>query len=505
MTSFPRLYNENRAALWLIAAFSALRLAVAGTFGLGTDEAHYVLYARFLDLSYFDHPPLVGWTHALFYYTLGTNEFLARFPAVILFAVTSFLCYRFTFMVAGEKPALYATAALNGSFLLAGLGLMLLPESLLLPIVFALISAVRRLERSPDLRNFVLVGALLGLAGLTKYTAVLFIPALALYGLLRKRYDILFNPRLLVSAAVALVVISPVLYWNVTHDFISFRFQSGHVAGEHTPHMAVLLKSLAAQFGAYSPPLFCLAFYGLYKALRSRSETLLLTALFGCSVLVFFLYSSLFKFSLPHWSAVFYALFIPLGTVFLTQSAAQMKRHILVLPTGFSISSSRMKRGILLFSIWFSVIVAVLLQAELVVKAFRFPDYKSPFRGAYGMADMLERANGILAADPSPSKALGVTNWTETSRTLYYNRSFGSPVYLIGDGQERYSRWITGSPLGSDILFLNSHFFSKDIGKEMNCRQVEDAGHYDILLRGGKVDTFDFVWCRSYGGMKQAQ
>ncbi|HXY62589.1 MAG TPA: hypothetical protein VEJ22_06615, partial [Nitrospirota bacterium] len=91
MNTLTRLHDENREALWIIAAFTILRLAVAPTFGLGTDEAHYVLYARFLDLSYFDHPPLVGWTHALFYYTLGTNEFLARFPAILLFVVTSFL------------------------------------------------------------------------------------------------------------------------------------------------------------------------------------------------------------------------------------------------------------------------------------------------------------------------------------------------------------------------------------------------------------------------------
>ena len=82
MNGVVRAYHENRAAVWLIAAFTAVRLAVAPTFGLGTDEAHYVLYAKFLDLSYFDHPPLVGWTHALFYYTLGTNEFLARLPAM---------------------------------------------------------------------------------------------------------------------------------------------------------------------------------------------------------------------------------------------------------------------------------------------------------------------------------------------------------------------------------------------------------------------------------------
>ena len=138
MNAFKCAYHKNRAAIWLIAAFAGVRLAVAPAFGLGTDEAHYVLYAKYLDLGYFDHPPLVGWTHALFYYTLGTNEFLARLPAILLFAVTSFLCYRFTLLEGGEKTALLATAALNSSFLLSGLGLMLLPESLLLALAFAL-------------------------------------------------------------------------------------------------------------------------------------------------------------------------------------------------------------------------------------------------------------------------------------------------------------------------------------------------------------------------------
>ena len=484
MNAVTRVYHENRVAVWLIAAFTAVRLAVAPTFGLGDDEAHYVLYAKFLDLSYFDHPPLVGWIHALFFYTLGTNEFLARLPAILLFAVTSFLCYRFTLPVGGERPALLATAALNGSFLLSGLGLMLLPESLLLPIVFALIFAVRRLERSPDIMNFILLGLFLGLAGLSKYTAILFVPAIALYGVIKKRYDILFNPRLLVSAAVAFVIIAPVLYWNVQNDFVSFRYQIGHVAGSSSPDFGTLFRSLAAQFGAYSPPLFCLAFYGLYKSLRSRSSALLLSALIGCSVLVFFLYAALFKFALPHWSAVFYAIFIPLGVVMM------------------DIGPVRVKRGILFFSLGFSLVVALLLQMELAVKAFRFPDYMSPFSDVYGLKDVIRRANGIMAADPSSDKALAVTNWTDVSRTLYYNLPFGSKAFLIDKRDERFSRWITGSPLGSDLLFINNHFHRRDVGREMKCREVWDAGRMDILLRGGKVDTVDFVWCKSFGGVR---
>ncbi|HYA85455.1 MAG TPA: glycosyltransferase family 39 protein [Nitrospirota bacterium] len=483
MNPFPRLYDQNREALWIIAAFTLLRLAVAPTFGLGTDEAHYVLYARFLDWSYFDHPPLVGWTHALFYYTLGTNEFLARLPAILLIILTSLLCYRFVLSVSAKRPALLALVALNSSFLLSGLGLMLLPESLLLPITFALIFTVLRLGHSPGMKNFILLGLVLGLAGLAKYTSILFVPAILIYALIRKRYDILLNPRILISTFVALVVISPVIYWNIHTDFISFRYQSGHVVGGHIPNFIKFFQGLGAQFGAYSPPLFCLAFYGLYKAFRSRQDALILAALIGASILLFFLYSSLFKFALPHWSAVFYALFIPLGIAFLDQS------------------SIRMKQGILVFSLGFSILIALLLQSELAFKAFRFPDYTSPFRDVYGMPDIVMRANKILALDASPRKALAVTNWTYVSRTMYYNIPYKSAVFLLGNDDERFTTWYSGSPFGEDILFITNHFERPDIGREMKCRQVSDAGQMDILLHGGKVDTIDYVWCRSFSGI----
>lgn len=487
MNLITRLYDENREALWIIAAFTVLRLAVAPTFGLGTDEAHYVLYARFLDLSYFDHPPLVGWTHALFYYTLGTNEFLARLPAILLFVVTSLLCYRFVLSVSKKRSALLSIVALNSSFLLGGLGLMLLPESLLLPVAFVLIFTVLRLERSPSIKNFILLGLVLGLAGLAEYTAILFVPAILSYGLIKKRFDILLNPRILISIIVALIIISPVIYWNVHTDFISFRYQSGHVVGGHIPNLPKFFLGLGVQFGAYSPPFFCLAFYGLYKSFRSRKDALILAALIGVTIFLFFLYASLFKFALPHWSAIFYVFFIPLGIAFLDQGPV------------------RMKRGILVFSIGFSIIVSLLLQTELAVKAFRFPDYRSPFRDVYGIPDTVRRANEILARGASPRKALAVTNWTYVSRMMYYNIPYKSGVFLLGNDDERFTTWYSGSPIGADILFITNHFERPDIGREMKCSRVSDAGQMDILLHGGKVDTIDYVWCRSFGGVNTSR
>ena len=46
---------------WLLTAITTfLRLSVIGKLGLTVDEAHYWVYSKFLDLSYYDHPPLVG-------------------------------------------------------------------------------------------------------------------------------------------------------------------------------------------------------------------------------------------------------------------------------------------------------------------------------------------------------------------------------------------------------------------------------------------------------------
>jgi hypothetical protein len=476
-------YQEHRSFILITATLTLLRLVVAPMFGLGVDEAHYVLYAKHLSLSYFDHPPLVGWTHALFFYTIGTNEFLGRLPAILLFIATSLLCYRFTLRLGSKRQALLAVLGLNSSFLLTGLGLMLLPESLLLPIAFGLVLVVWDLEQSPDTKQYLLLGLVLGLAGLSKYTAILFVPPLALYLIVKRRYDLALNPRLVLGALVALLLIAPVIIWNVQNDFASFRFQSGHVVGTREFSLPALVASFGSQFGAYSPPLFCIAFYGLYRSLRSRAGKALLPGLVAAAVFIFFLYASLFKFSLPHWSAVFYALCIPIGIVELDNSSVSWKR------------------GLIAGSLAFSVILTLLLHTEMAIKAFRFPDYRSPFADVVGVPEVMQRANEVLARDAAAKKALGVLNWTDASRALYYNMPYASEVFLLSKSDDRFSRWITGKPEGRDILVI-THIHDRDMLRELNCGEQHDADQLAVMLHGGIVDTYDFVWCRGYRGLK---
>ena len=480
------MIRSHREILLLIAFFTTIRLLVAPSFGLGVDEAHYFLYAKYLDLSYVDHPPLVGWVHAPIYHFFGTSELLVRLPAIMLFAFTTYLIYRFMMVLSGaKKVALLAALAVNSSFLFNALSFMLLPDSFLYPLLFLLIFVIKRIEDSPETKYYIYLGLILGLAGLAKYTAILFVPPLAAYFIIKKRYDLLLSKQMLTAAVIALLLVSPVLYWNLQHDFASFRYQTGHVMGSSSIDFKAFLTSIGAQFLFYSPFLFLIAFYGFFKNFKTNNDWIRLSLLFGGMILAFFLYTSLYETALPHWNSPFYLLFIPVGVYHL------------------SLETGKAKKYFLRFSIGFTLIVTLLLYGELGGKFFSFPDYQSPFRDIYGYATIAKEADKILKENQDSKKALAVTNWTVGSRMTYYALSYGMEVFVIDQRVDQFDFWQKHSPLGYDLLFINTHFDREDIAKSYRCSQINVARSIDLLLNGSKVNTVDYVWCKNFQGDKK--
>jgi 4-amino-4-deoxy-L-arabinose transferase-like glycosyltransferase len=498
------MIQPNRDILLLIAFFTVIRLAVSPTFGLGVDEAHYILYAKYLDLSYVDHPPLVGWFHAPFYYLFGTSEFLVRLPAILLFSLTTYLIYKFTAALSGSRQvALLAALAVNSSFLFNALSFMLLPDSFLYPLMLLIIFTLKKIENAPKTKYYVCLGVLLGLSGLAKYTAILFVPPLAAYFIMKRRYDLLFSGRMLLAAVVALLMISPVLYWNLQHDFVSFRYQTGHVLGASSIDLKAFMTALAGQFGAYSPFLFLIAFYGLFRSFRDKNDEVRLALLFGGVILIFFLYTSLRETALPHWNSPFYLLFIPVGVHYLslplrgaeTGPAGGDPRQA---GPGAGAGRYRKKKIFLHVAIGFSLVVTLLLYAELGGKFFRFPDYQSPFRDIYGYDTVAAEANRFI--DKNAKQALAVTNWTLGSRMIYYALPYRMTVFVIDKRSDQFDFWQKEPPLGFDLLFVNTHFDREDIARTYRCDAVEPVKSMDILLNGGKVNSVDLVWCRNFSG-----
>lgn len=473
---------SNKNIFWLIAFFTAIRFIVAPSFGLGVDEAHYVLYGYYLDLSYVDHPPLVGWIQAAMLYLFGDGVLTARIPAIALMAIISWQCYRFMlFINATQKQALWATAALNSSFMFGAIGFMLLPENFLLVLIYPIIMTVLRIEQEANLKNYLWLGLLLGLAGLAKYTAVLLVLPLLLYILAKKRYDLLINPRILLTVIVGFVIILPVLLWNYSHDWISFTYQSAHVTGNSSLDFKSFLRSTIAQFAAYNPFLFIIAFYGLVFSFRSRNSALVLAAWVGLTIELFFIGTSFLKPVLPHWPALFYCLFIPIGTILLMKASPKL---------------ASITRGIVIFSLLLSAVI----HAELYGKWGTFPDYKSPFRDIYGFEIQTRQGTHLLKEMPTAKKALAVLNWSYGSRLNYYSKPYAIKTFVLDDYNRQFSLWENESPLGYDLIILHSHFNDENELSSIRCDSQRIVNKTDILLNGGKVDSVEFIKCINYQG-----
>ncbi len=457
----------------LIAALSAIRLLTAPFFGYGVDEAHYMLYAKYLALSYFDHPPLVGWAHYVFS-IFGESEFWARVPAVLLGAVNSYLVY-LLLKDKDERAALCGVVAMNASLVLGVLFLTLMPDSILITLMFLLIFAVKKLESSQTAANYLIVGIIFGLLGLAKYTAILFVPAFIAYLFWTRRADLLFSPKLFISFFAALLLIVPVIVWNVQNDFASLAYQAGHVSGGESGSFKNFFVSLGRQFAAYNPALFVLAFYGLYKAIRAKEFRLEIS--FGLVVLLFMFISQYRQIALPHWVSPFFALFVPIGAFYLY----------------------RLRPKLTIWVVGISLALAVVVQIELVGKFGRFADMNSPFRDIYGWDMAMKEADKKLSEQNSSNKALGVTNWSMASRAIIYS---ASPVYLIDERKDQFDMWQSGEPVGKDILFVSPKSFHTDVNASFVCGDFVRLGEYNATINGGLVESFSYELCSGFGGKR---
>src|SRR6201994_2000389 len=114
-----RLTEANAAQYTtvLILTTFILRIFIASYTGLGIGEAYYFRGAVHLEWSYFDQPPLFFWLSGLSIKIFGLTNLGLRFPAVLLFAGTSWLLFIITRKLFTAKAGFYAVTVMNLSAL----------------------------------------------------------------------------------------------------------------------------------------------------------------------------------------------------------------------------------------------------------------------------------------------------------------------------------------------------------------------------------------------------
>ena len=245
-----------RHSLWaLIGVSTILRLVWAGSLGAAFDEPYYFQYIQHPAFGYFDHPPMVALVGALGLALTGDalSVFGLRFGFILLFAGSTWLMARLTTRFYGPWTGFLAALALNacGYFGMA-VATIAQPDG---PLLFFWLLTLDRLAVALDdpdrLVPWMGVGAAWGGAMLSKYHAVL-LPAGALLHIVfwPQARQCLRKPGPYLAAAIGLILFSPVIVWNATHDWASFLFQAGRASVSHQ----LRLDQLGATLGIEALP-----------------------------------------------------------------------------------------------------------------------------------------------------------------------------------------------------------------------------------------------------------
>ncbi|NNK56048.1 MAG: glycosyltransferase family 39 protein [Desulfofustis sp.] len=210
-----------------IAAMVVLRLLYLGLPELMEQEAYYWNYSQHLDLGYLDHPPMVALIIWLGTILFGVSEFGVRMGAFLCWIVTAYFSYRLTLKIFDRQAALGAVLLLAVLPLYFGVGFLMTPDAPLHAAWSALLYFSYRVLLENDSVSWIGFGVSLGLGLLSKYTIVLLGPTFLLFMLVDPKARRWFlKPGPYVALVLALLCFSPVLIWNMQHEWASFLFQS---------------------------------------------------------------------------------------------------------------------------------------------------------------------------------------------------------------------------------------------------------------------------------------
>src|ERR1700730_10001343 len=244
-------FRQWLAVAVLIAALTALRVIYAGVIDLRTDEAYYWTWSKENVLSFLDHPPMIAWFIRFGTAIFGDTNFGVRFAGILAMLVTQLLLADIVRRVTHDVRALVLAVPMPEAALYYGLLMAKVsPDVALIPFAVAMMWALIRLNESGDARWWLAAGVFAGLALLSKFTAVMLIPAVLAFMLVpdwRRRW--LLSPYPWLAALIAVVLFLPVLIWNAGHDWASFRFQFVRATALHELSLRTLGEFIGLQFG----------------------------------------------------------------------------------------------------------------------------------------------------------------------------------------------------------------------------------------------------------------
>lgn len=320
--------SYKKKVMLLIGIAALVRCFLAIKLDLGNDEVYYLSYARHLQWNYFDHPPMVALLIRLTTIDLNVvNEFSVRFGAIALSVINTFLIFKIGVKIKDEKTGFFASLLFTASFYSSIIaGLFILPDTPQLFFwilsVYILVLIIDKDAQYNKKLLLILFGITVGLCTMSKIHGIFLWFGFGLYVLLFER-KILNSPYLYLAILLTLLIISPILVWNINNDFITYKFHSNRVIINSGINFNCFFRELFGEIFYTNPINYFLILISLTGIFKNNLVIPLsvkrLFLLLGLPLIVILLFVSLFRETLPHWSGPGYVMLSLIAAVYISE------------------------------------------------------------------------------------------------------------------------------------------------------------------------------------------
>jgi hypothetical protein len=287
--------------------------------------------------------------------------------------------------------------------------------------------------------------------------------AVGLYVLIFNRDQLKYRG-IYLSAIITVIIISPLIIWNIQNDFISYKFHSDRVglAGAGF-HLRFFIKALIQEININNPVNFFLICSSLLLAFKGKppvdKREIKLLLFFSLPLIILVLIISLFRETIAHWSGPAFSCLLILPAQALASSTKNKLRYV-----------PPVIRWAFVYTIFIGLLQVVVINDFPGTLSIQKQGVKTGSQDLtldmYGWKDIGEKVDSLYKSDvvnkQMPANApIVITNWSPGATIEYYIAN-KTKQEVIGIG---------------NVLDLHQYYWSNKYKKQL---KDDDSAYYIV-------------------------
>jgi 4-amino-4-deoxy-L-arabinose transferase-like glycosyltransferase len=456
----------KKTVIVLIFIFLFFRVLFSLKLQLHPDESYYWLWSKHLDLSYFDHPPMVAYFIKLT--TLfSSSEFFVRLSTIFSYVIFNIVLYLFCKKFFADEIA-WLTLLVFNSFPSNALGFIITPDiPLMLFTVLFLYFLFSAIEEDKPVLWYV-TGIFCGLALLSKYNAILLLFSIFIFALLYR-----ISTRWLIIPIVSFVLFLPVIIWNYNNNFVSFKYQLFHGIPETHGSLNNIITYFGGQIISLGVFLGLFCFYVLFKNLFVNNKKIRFLTIFALVPILFFAITSFKTPAEMNWPLCGYP-------------------TLAILVSQYSINKEKIKKYFLYPSITFSLVLIFIVYLHGCFRIIPLEKLNptwtltDPTNWFYGWKEFAKFLTTQKLEYP-----IVTTNHQLASELIYYSNSQLNVYY----NEKQFCIFNKNKEFPKQFYFINYESDVKTHSAEEKGFKYRFVQKYDVFRKSFRIRTYNIYFC----------